>query len=413
MNKKKVCKSLLLCTYISPTRDTPRGLRWRNFTNILSQKGWKMDILTMNSSMDHANHYANQFHLFSQEVRILKTYPGFLHNFAYNNLRRKEILEHIPYTKVEWVPLAFFKGLKLLKKNKYDLLISVSFPFVSHILCYFLKKVSGLPWIADYGDPWVYNPVSSWHGLDAKMRKKLEETILRQVDQIIVTTEETKELYLSKCPFVCRKDITVITQGYSKDEFNEVSPEIPNKFRIVYTGVFYKDIRNPLLFFESLKKINVSSNQLEIIVAGAVKKEYRNFVQEIGVSSLVRFVGHISHLRIISLQKGASVLLLFGNRGGCQLPGKIFEYIAAKRPILVIKYDEEDIAARIVEQLHRGVVVRSNSEQIVKVILDLYGLWKTGKIEEVFSLETVPSNHSWTSLGAKLEKLMLSVARQE
>ncbi|MFB0521527.1 MAG: hypothetical protein ACETWD_08890, partial [Desulfatiglandales bacterium] len=134
MNRKKVCKKLLLCTYLSPIIDNPRGLRWRNFANILSHKGWEIDILTTNSSMGYANYCEDQFQLFPPEIRILKTYSGFLSNFAAynNNLRIKEILEHIPYTKAGWVLFTFFKGLKLLKENKYNLLVSVSFPFVSH-----------------------------------------------------------------------------------------------------------------------------------------------------------------------------------------------------------------------------------------------------------------------------------------
>jgi hypothetical protein len=87
---------------------------------------------------------------------------------------------------------------------------------------------------------------------------------------------------------------------------------------------------------------------------------------------------------------------------GYQVPAKLFEYFAAKRPILAIKYDEADIAGRLVEERNRGLVVQNRRDMILQALEQLYLLWKNNRLDTCFSLEEMPE-FTWERIVDKVE----------
>jgi glycosyltransferase involved in cell wall biosynthesis len=302
------------------------------------------------------------------------------------------------------------KGNKLVKENSYDVIISSGFPFTCHIIGFFLKRFSGgKPWIADYGDPWVNNPSFPLPKWRSSIDKKIESKILRYANRLIFTTDKTKEHYLNLYPFLKSEDINVITQGFSHKEFSESMPERTDKFRIVYTGSFYKD-GEPFIFFDALKRVKQNWKDIEVIIVGNMPNdEYKRYAENSGLSESVQFIGFVPNKRAISLQKGASVLLLIGHGRGIQVPGKTYEYIAAKRPILSIKMDSADITSFIVDRFKRGISVENDPLKISQAIIDLYNSWKTYRLESEFNLEDI-DEFRWDKLANNLERTILEVA---
>jgi glycosyltransferase involved in cell wall biosynthesis len=432
---------LLVCAYYFPPIGTPRSYRWRAFVKHLSSKGWKVDVLTIYSFPNHPNYDPKLLEDMPNEVRIYRTYPGIMHHFSSLLLSKTTNNQQfvsfdtrasfkqtvgkllfktfekglrnifIPDEAIGWLPLALIKGKKLINENSYDLIISSGFPFTCHIVGFFLKRFSGgKPWIADYGDPWVNNPSFSLPNWRSSIDKKIESRLLKTVNRVIVTTDKTKEHYLSLYPFIKPEDIKVVTQGFSRGAFNEASAEITDKFRITYTGIFYKD-REPVIFFDAINRVKEIWKDLEVIIAGNLSNdEYKRYAENNGLSKIVRFIGFVPQKKALSLQKGASLLLLIGNRGGIQVPGKIYEYIAAKRPILLIKIDEYDITSMVVERLKRGISVENDPQKISESITHLYNLWKNKRLESEFNLADV-DEFCWDRLADKLEETILEATR--
>ncbi len=430
---------LLICAYYFPPIGTPRSYRWREFVTHLYSKGWKIDVLTIDTSNKHPNYDSKLLDNLPAEVRIFRTYPGIMHHFSSLLLSKDtdnreptssenqsplkqsagrslfRIFEKslrtvfIPDEAVSWLPFAFSKGRRLIKENSYDAIISSGFPFTCHIVGFFLKQASGgKPWIADYGDPWVYNPsfrLPKWRSL---IDKKLEARILKSVNKLIFTTDGTKEHYLNLYPFLKPENIKIITQGFSYKEFHESLPESTDKFRIVYTGVFYKD-GEPFRFFDALKHVKEIWKDTEVIIAGNIaNKEYKRYVEHNSLSEVVQFIGFVSNKRSLALQKGATVLLLIGHGGGIQVPGKTYEYIAARRPILSIKMDNADSTSKIVERFKRGMSVENDPSIISESIIHLYNSWKNKHLESEFILEDV-DEFRWDRLADKLEEAIIEV----
>jgi glycosyltransferase involved in cell wall biosynthesis len=428
---------ILICAYYFPPIGTPRSYRWKEFVKQLFSKGWEIDVLTIRSSQNHPSYDPQLLENIPDEVRIFRTYSGIMHHLSsfllskttgdsrsslfhsYESMRQGmgrllyNIYEtglrylFIPDEAVVWLPFALLKGFALNRENRYELIISSGFPFSCHVLGYILKQFNGdTHWIADYGDPWVNNPILPMPKWRSWTDKKMESKILKSANRIIVTTQETKEHYLSLYPFLRNENIKAISQGFSPEEYNEVSPETTNKFRIIHTGKFYK-ANEPIKFFHALKQLKQIWKDLEIVItADLVNDNCKSYVKNNGLSEIVRFSGFVPHQRAIALQKGASLLLLTGHRGGIQVPGKIYEYIAAKRPILSIKNDDTDVASKIVEKHNRGIVVQNNPQMIKDSLMHFHNLWKNRNLDRKFNLEYV-DDYSWDTLGNKLHETIL------
>jgi glycosyltransferase involved in cell wall biosynthesis len=430
---------ILLCAYYFPPIGTPRSYRWKEFVRCLSSKGWEIDVLTIRTTHKHPNYDPELLEHMPDGVRIFRTHLGIMHhlpglllsktNGGSRNLLHRTLesmkqgagrllfdlyesgLKYlfIPDEAVIWLPFALLKGFALNKENRYEVIISSGFPFTCHIIGYILKRLNGdIPWIVDYGDPWVANPVLPMPKWRSYTDKKLESRILKSASRIVVTTRETKKHYLSLYPFLRNENIRVISQGFSPEEYNEVSPETTNKFRIVHTGKFYK-ANEPIIFFETLKQLKQIWKDLEIVIAASlVNDDCKIYAKNNDLSEIVRFVGFVPHQRAIALQKGASLLLLMGHRGGVQVPGKLYEYIAAQRPILSIKYDEADLGSKLVEKLNRGSTVQNNPQMIKSSLINLHNLWKNKNLDSRFNLEYV-DDYCWDKLGEKLDGIITEI----
>lgn len=424
--------NILLISYNFPPIEGPRSLRWIQFTKYLVRKGYKIDVLTIDPEMSYGGYEKESIKMIPIGVNVCRTYPGLIYKFKYRYLPSKEIKNQknyktlfkaplremmkiiyqgivepilIPDNTIEWLPWGLGMVKKLIQENHYNLIISSAPPFTGHILAYFAKRKTGIPWIADYGDPWVFYPVPKImrHHLVSKW---IESMLIKEMDYIIVTTNETKEGFVKYYPFLKKERIRVISQGYDPEEFKRIRPELGNKFRIVYTGFFYDHIREPYTFFDAIK--GLKDIELEVIVAGNIHSHHIKAAEEKGVIGKVIFLGYQLHERVIALQKGADLLLLLSNNSPYQLPGKIFEYFAASRPILVIRFVEKDIATRLIEKYSRGVVVSAKPEEIVSAIKKIYALWQKGKLDKQFQLKPM-GEYSWEYQVEKLENVIKNV----
>jgi glycosyltransferase involved in cell wall biosynthesis len=412
-------RRILLCAYSFPPISGPQSLRWLNFVRRL--KEYEFHVLTITPSKGYGRYSLELLKEVTPNVHIFRTYPGLIHRITYQkryteyttqidknqelgvfellrNFYRYSSYLLIPDRMVEWIPFALYEGKKLLKDYEYDLIISSAFPFSSHIVAYFLKKWSHLPWIADYGDPWSIlssNPMDSY----------IERRILRNIDRVIVTTDEAKSGYLHFYPFLEDNKVTVISQGFDEERYKKIEPVTFDTFTIVFTGNLSYSARDPKKFFNALKRIK---NDINVIITGSPSINIINYVRELGLENKVKFTGIVSQEEIVALQKGASVLLSFGWKGNYQVPGKIFEYMAAKRPILHVIYDENDVGARIITSYNKGIVVRNEHRDIYESIEKLISCWKKRDCEYYFNL-SIPENFSWMNQCRKLKELIEEV----
>ncbi len=412
---------MLLCSYEFPPLIGTRPMRWAHFVRILSARGWAIDVLTIAPSPGHPRYDPESVKLLSESIQIYRTHPGPLHRLAYRrrpsdaspgrSAARRGRLDFlkallVPDPAIEWLPFALHQGKHLLKANCYQLIVSSGYPFSCHLLGYSLKRRSRLPWVADSGDPWAFNPAWKLPNWRLRLDRRLEAHLLRSLDRLILTTEAAKEAYLAHYPFLRSEQIAVLPSCYEPAEFSEIAPESSNRFRLVYTGSFYAGVREPTALLAAMEQLN--DLDFEVLLAGESAP-----LPSSQLPKQIRFMGFLPRRRTLALQKGASMLFFLGNRSpypGAQLPAKLFEYVAAGRPILAIRYDAADYAAHLIEQWRRGWSVDNDPEVIAAAIRRAHDLWAEGKLEKSFELGP-RSEFEWEQLGAQLDGILTALAK--
>lgn len=248
----------------------------------------------------------------------------------------------IPDHMVFWLPFAIFKGLRILGKEKCDVIFTTSPPHSEHIAGFILSKICRKPWLADFRDPMLD---SSGYAPPTRLRRKidefLEKLIVSNASRVLIISDHYRNLISKRYPLNAVKFITM-PNGYDSERFDG-SPAIKfPKFTIVYAGSFYAN-RSPRFFLTAFSRWLDArpeiKDKLQVLFYGPESQEARQIVYQEGLESVVHFKGRIPQDTLIPIEKGAHLLLLiigFDAESKGTVTSKVFEYMACKRPILAL-----------------------------------------------------------------------------
>ncbi|MEO0507589.1 MAG: glycosyl transferase family 1 [Bacteroidota bacterium] len=244
----------------------------------------------------------------------------------------------IPDARVAWVkPSLDFLG-SYLQEHKIGTVITTGPPHSVHLIGLGLKDKFDIRWIADFRDPWTsigYHEKLRLSKASQQKHKELERKVLSSADQIVVTSQATR----SEFENITSKPIEVVTNGY---EDNPYTMALDEDFTIAHIGSLLTD-RNPTRLWTVLQELvqtnELFAEKLKIQLVGVVGDEVKDSLAEHGLADYVDFKGYLNHQEVLQLQQKAQLLLLLeinsAQTAGI-IPGKLFEYFAAKRPILAI-----------------------------------------------------------------------------
>lgn len=263
----------------------------------------------------------------------------------------------IPDARKLWVKPSVAFLDQYLKKEAITTIITTGPPHSLHLIGLQLKKRKpSLQWLADFRDPWTsigYHKDLKLTSSAAKRHQYLEQKVLQSADAIIVTSPSTKDEFSVRT----HKPIQVITNGFDYDVLAE--EKLDKKFTLSHIGSLLSE-RNPIFLWEVLSEMLHKepgfAKDFRLQLAGTVSEEVLEFLQMYGLDQNLRLLGYVSHEEALQLQRKSQVLLLIEiNRPETKaiLPGKIFEYLAALRPIVAIGPQGSDIA-EILKQTSSG-----------------------------------------------------------
>ena len=288
----------------------------------------------------------------------------------------------IPDARKYWVKPSVSFLLNYLEREDIKTIITTGPPHSIHLIGLQLKEEFNVQWLADFRDPWTsigYHKKLKLGKKAARKHKLLESKVLNAADKIVVTSTTTKTEFKA----ITTKPIEVITNGYD-GEVQEA--KLDDKFTISHIGSLLTD-RNPQILWKVLKEIcneNERFNQqLQINLVGVVGKEVINSITESGLLAKTKQMGYISHDKVLQLQPKSQVLLLLEidskeTRG--ILPGKLFEYLNAKRPILAIGPKAWEASA-IIKKTNSGVGLVSSDESALKnVLLEWFSMFQKNEL---------------------------------
>ena len=290
----------------------------------------------------------------------------------------------IPDARKFWVrpSVTFLAGI--LKREGIDMVITTGPPHSLHLIGMSLREQTGVRWIADFRDPWTsigYHKALHLSKRAQMKHKALEHQVLSRADAIITTSERTRKEFQG----ITSRPIHVITNGYVEGPFKKDQPE--GKFRLAHIGSLLSG-RNPVSLWKALSTLRQEypefARDLEIDLTGVVSEEVLDSIEEHGLETCLRVTPYVPHARALELQQKAQVLLLLeidAPETTGIIPGKLFEYMAASRPVLAIGPVGWE-AGQLVVETQCGAAFRYRDEEGIRTtLLDWYRKYREGVLE--------------------------------
>jgi len=256
----------------------------------------------------------------------------------------------IPDARKNWVKPSVKYLATYIQDFKIDTIITSGPPHSLHLIGMALQAQLGVKWIADFRDPWTTIGYHKQLKLTAKSKKKhkdLERKVLNNADQIIVTSPSTKVEFEQ----ITKQPIQVITNGYDNEKVTVTA--LDKKFTLSHIGSLLSK-RNPEVLWKVLHDLVEEdaefASQFQLNLIGAVGVEVLQSIETQSLTNSLNLVGYVSHNKAVMFQKKSQLLLLIeidSEDTKAIIPGKLFEYMVADRPIIAIGPRGADVASII------------------------------------------------------------------
>ena len=398
----------MIITYYWPPSGGSGVQRWVKFTKYLRDFGWEPIIYTPSNperpAIDHSleSDIPKDITVLSQPIlepySLYKKFVGLDKNEKLGPSLMKTGNESsifqdfsiwargnffIPDARKFWIKPSV-RYLKLyLQEHSVDAIVSTGPPHSMHIIALKISKKFKIPWLSDFRDPWTNIDFFEDLKLTKPARKKhyrLEKEVLNVADKIVVVSPTMKKEFEE----ITFKPISVITNGYDEDDFDN-SDHSPNPFFMLSHIGMMTSSRNPENLWKSLAELKESSpsfrENFKFQIIGKTDSSVRGRIEKYSLQDLIDIMDYIPHNEVINKQQNSDALLLIVNNtpnAASILTGKLFEYLAAKKPILCISPVKGDVSEIIKETNSGKLVLYSEKEQLKKEILRLYSNWQKG-----------------------------------
>jgi len=316
------------------------------------------------------------------------------------------------------VPAAIRAGKQLIRQYKPRLILVNADPWSGFIVGNRLSKWADIPWIADLRDPW------SMHAFKMSLRpwiirfliNHFESVFFHNAAKVILNTRMCSIAYQEKYGATLDNEHFIYIRNAFDPECYDAPDDIgeKNKFSLHYFGSF-RNYQGPghlfELFRQFIQKYNLNQDEAELVLYGEQREEDLQHIQNMNISTYIRLHESVSLRDTLYCLRNASVLVLIeGPYKRLQLPAKLYDYLAARRPILALSDNNE--LTEIIYKTGSGLVANYHDladamRQLEKLYLDRKKPWQfneTGitnysvdkqaeKFSELFN-EVVLNSHS-------------------
>jgi glycosyltransferase involved in cell wall biosynthesis len=280
-----------------------------------------------------------------------------------------------------WLPGATIAAMRITKAWRPHVVFSSSSPHTSHLIALQASRVGGIPWVADFRDPWTLNPQPDpTPAILMRVNSSAERRLVRHANRITVVDDRVDLVGLHRGD----PRRVVIPNGVDEDDMPERAGEDgsppSDRFRLAYVGSLYGDRdAAPVLraIAELVKHGRVDPQLLELSIVGNV---WLAKPLDAGSPIPVTLTGYVDRHRALREMQRASALLFYAPASTWAPSSKIFEYLASGRPILSVAR-RDNLAYQLVDELQAGAVAEPEDPSgIQRAICDLYDRWRNGTL---------------------------------
>lgn len=407
-------KRVLIITYYWPPSGGSGVQRWLKMSKYLPEYGWQPVIYTTENAeypiIDHSlekdvapnievirrpiNEPYSAYKKFLGIKKEETVKMGFIQEKEKNKSWKSDLSLwvrgnfFIPDARCGWVKPSVRYLKEYLNEHPVDAIISTGPPHSMHLIALKLKEALGLPWIADFRDPWTeidyYNDLHLTAWADRK-HHRLEQEVLTKADKVVTVAPDGAR----RLGRLGNRNVRTIYNGFDRDDDAQTPVNLSEQFTITYLGVLSK-IQNPSNLWQALaeliKEDSKFDKSLRINMIGQIDSAVVSSINENGLTQHVAYSPYMLHDQVSAVHRSSTLLLLLlmpdsEPRAKGLLTGKLFEYMASGRPILCIGPEDGD-AARILRETGAGQTVSfEDKEKMKEALKNLYQRYLENTLE--------------------------------
>jgi glycosyltransferase involved in cell wall biosynthesis len=400
-------KRVLIISYHWPPSGGVGVLRCLKFSKYLRLFGWEPIVYAPSNASyllyDHTNFQDIQpdIKLLSQPIwepfRLFKLLSGREKDDPTDPVhvkQKKSIIDNfaiwvrgnffIPDARCRWINPSVRYLKSYLKEHPVDAIFTDGPPHTNTMIGMRLSTELGIPWLADFQDPWTqadYYKLYKIMWLADKQHHRLEQQVFKNAHKITIASPS----WAKDIERIGAQNADVIYYGYDEEDFNNMKQSIDADFTIAHAGQLSWD-RNPEVLFQVLKELKNElpefDKKLKLKFAGNIDISVKEAIAQNCLQENFTDLGFISRKEAIQLTLNAQLLLLPLNKAenvDGRIPGKLFENLRALRPILCLGPQQSD-AAMIIEKCKAGVSIEyDDRNQLKSYIRERYILYLNGE----------------------------------
>ena len=316
----------------------------------------------------------------------------------------------VPDEFVTWGLTAIPAARGIVEDERIDVLLTTSPPASINFVGAAVKQATGVPWVADLRDSIAANPDRNVERLAVRAKERAQALVAKLVARYADAVSAVSETISGEMRELGATAVRTIPNGCDFDDFEGLEYRRGDRFRITHTGSFFGK-RDPRPFLRALAE---AEGDAVARFVGGLRSSDREFAEELGLGDRLEELDYVPRRRSLELQRDSEALLLLlpdaGGRGRTVPSGKIFEYLAAERPILAA-VPPDGVAADLVRRAGAGVVVPPDDVRALReAIAGLEARWRAGALDGTALPPELRENLSRRARSRELADLVRSVA---
>ncbi len=297
----------------------------------------------------------------------------------------------LPDPEIAWLPDAVRAGTRAVRERGIDVVVSTSPPNALHVVAAAIARRTGVPFVADFRDSWLANPHRRYERRSVRAKRAVEARIaraaLRRVAAVSAVTETIAEEAAALVP--PGTPVRVVANGCDFDEFEGLVYARGERMRIVHAGSFFGQ-RTPRPFLTAFAALLHDRPDLrervQAAFLGDLRPPDREWALGLGLGPALAIEGFRPHAEAVAAMRAADALVLLvpraGGRGLSVVSGKVYEYLAAERPIIALVPPEGDAAALLRETGSAWIADPDDEAAIGTAVAEAVGAWEADRLGE-------------------------------
>ncbi len=390
-------KKVLIVTYYFPPSGGPGVQRVLKFVKYLPEFGWQPVVLTVRDAdypaRDESLLAEIPIHATVYRTKIFEPYklyrrltgkpanaPVDVENIPQGNGRRtltQSLAEFVratfflPDARIGWFPYAVGEGREIIAREKIDAIYSSSPPYTTSVIAQRLHRATGVPWIAGFRDPWTgfLSTPNRWF-FPRAVDRSMEQAVLRDANIVEAAWRGILKDMMAKYPEISCTKFFYLPNGFDRADYPQISPKSDEKFTITYTGSMY-GVRNPRTFLQAVKELveegKLEERKVRLKFIGRFGTEVQEMFRASSIRNAIEVVSYLPHAESIRelLRADALLLVVDETKDSAEIvPGKVFEYLGARRPILALAPD--GAVAELLRETRSGFVAPNQDVLAIK-----------------------------------------------